>query len=107
MIVGTGTVDGDATVRRFKANAESSAGFTVSGTLTIAPEPVFEVSGIDGRLTKELIIPVASASAFSGMENLAFAEITGVPENVNARAKVLNGVLSVRLTNGGTIMIIR
>jgi hypothetical protein len=41
------------------------------------------------------------------MENLAFAEITGVPENVNARAKVLNGVLSVRLTNGGTIMIIR
>jgi hypothetical protein len=93
------------TVRRFVADG-ASGGFTVSGTLTVAPSPVFEVrNAVCEKYPED--IAVCSADAFADAENLQEAVLSGVPDCCRAKVLIAGGTLYVRLRARGTVMIVR
>ena len=80
-----------------------SSGFTVDGTLTIPETPVFEIrNAVYSGGT--LVIPVCTATACEGAENLRGATLIGVPEIARAKAKFANGLLYVEMCAKGLIM---
>ena len=104
-VSGSGTVEGDVAIGRFIADG-ASGGFAVDGTLTIPETPVFEIrNAVYSGGT--LVIPVCSATACEGAENLRGATLIGVPELFGARAKFANGRLCVELWAKGLKMCIR
>ena len=101
-VAGAGTVVGDVTIGRFIADGASS-GFAVDGTLTIPETPVFEIrNAVYSGGT--LVIPVCTATACEGAENLRGATLIGVPEIARAKAKFANGLLYVEMCAKGLIM---
>jgi hypothetical protein len=104
-VSGPGTVEGSVTVRRFVADG-ASGGFTVAGTLTVAPSPVFEVrNAVCEKYPED--IAVCSADAFADAENLQEAVLSGVPDCCRAKVMIAGGTLYVRLRARGTVMIVR
>lgn len=102
---GSGAVEGDVTTRRFKKDFADAGKIEVSGTLTLAANPVVEISGVTGRIPANTLIPIASASAFAGRENFAGATIIGIPEHLKAHLKIIDDMLYVRFGRGMTLIV--
>ena len=105
-IAGDGTIDGSVTARMFEAVCGGTS-LTVSGTLTIAANPVVTVTGVTAKPEGVLDIPIVAASAFEGVENLTSAVIEGVPADVRARLRIRGGKLVLRLGANGMAIIVR
>ena len=98
---GTGAVDGDVMVRRFAKDCAESGCLSVSGTLSIAENPVFSIANIAAGGDP---VVIAEAASFSGAGNLAAAVIEGA-EGRLLQAVVRDGKLMLRSIRSMKIVI--
>ena len=98
---GTGAVDGDVMVRRFAKDCAESGCLSVSGTLSIAENPVFSIANIAAAGDP---VVIAEAASFSGAGNLAAAVIEGA-EGRLLQAVVRDGKLMLRSIRSMKIVI--
>lgn len=101
---GAGSVDCDIIVRRFAVDCGENDILTVNGKLTVAPGAVITLENFTSPPPSRLL-PVAAAEVVEGRENLASAEIAGVPDKFKARAVVRNGMLCIDFGVGTTIIV--
>ena len=102
---GSGAVEGDVTVRRFRKDFADTGMLEVSGTLTLAENPVVEIADVPAKIPAGTLIPIASASTFAGRENFAGATIIGIPAHLKAHLKIIDDTLYVRLGRGMTLIV--
>jgi hypothetical protein len=102
---GSGAVEGDVTVRRFRKDFADTGMLEVSGTLTLAENPVVEIADVPAKIPAGTLIPIASATAFSGRENFAGVTIIGIPDHLKAHLKIIDDTLYVRFGRGMTLIV--
>jgi hypothetical protein len=100
-----GAVEGDVTVRRFRKDFADTGMLEVSGTLTLAENPVVEIADVPAKIPAGTLIPIASATAFSGRENFAGVTIIGIPDHLKAHLKIIDDTLYVRFGRGMTLIV--
>jgi len=88
-------------VKNFGADG-ASAGLTVDGTLTVAENPVVDLSNVTSA-TEEIV--VATATAFAGVENLRNAVFVGYSGSRRPRLRVRDGKLYVTFAKGMVIIV--
>ena len=105
-LVGEGTVEGDVTVGAFVADAAATSLLSIDGTLTIPPAVSFDVRNLVFDV-EPVTIPVCTATACEGVENLRNATFVGLSDDCRARAKFMDGTLVVVVKGRGMSIIIR
>ena len=90
-VSGDGTLIGDITESAFVADASATKGITVNGALTVGENPTVTLKNLPTNMADEafvkVVIPVASATSYAGLENLAGATFVGaaLPKGVTAK----------------------
>ena len=102
-VSGQGMLIGDVTETDFVADAAASSGVTIGGTLTVGENPIVTLRNLPANMEDEsfvkVMIPVATATAYEGLENLADATFVGatLPEGVTAKFRKGASGLCVRV----------
>ena len=99
-LAGSGTVNGNVTVRHLVRDFAAENVLSVNGTLTLARNPVIELLNVPANIRAGGPVAVASATAVANAENLSGATITGVPPAFLPRAFVRDGMVMVRFAHG-------